>query len=160
MIQRFVTINFGAARCLCGMQHHRHHDQLQLFQYILHQWVLPWAPWQGEASSFSTDFILSPASPSESRTEPRNWSETPEAPTSSDVQEDFVFQHKRGSQQDPAPQTDTDKAFPSRRHSSVPRAPSPGPVLTHHFPSADTFLLAHLLSKGHPRHPSRRTCAR
>lgn len=99
-----------------------------------------------------TDFTCSPTSPSKSCVHPRNWSETFEAPASSDVQ-DFVFQEKRGSRQDPAPRKDTTKVFPSRRHSSAPRAHpqvqhSPALVLTHHFPSADASLRAHLLPGG------------
>lgn len=62
-----------APRGTCGIQHH---DQFQLFQHILHWWVLSWTQWQSVASSSFADFISSPTSPNKSRSEPRNWLET------------------------------------------------------------------------------------
>lgn len=49
---------------------------------------------QSVASSSFIDFTSSPMSPSKSHTKPRNWSKTPEALTSSNVQEDFAFQEE------------------------------------------------------------------
>lgn len=69
------------------------------------------------ASSFQM-FIFSPSSPSKPSCEPRNWSETFEAPSSSDVQEDFGFQEERGCWPDPAPHKDIPKTLPTRTYGS------------------------------------------
>lgn len=67
------------------------------------------------ASSFHR-FSLNP--PSKPSSEPRNWSETFEAPSSSDVQEDFAFQEEQGSWPGPTPHKDIPKTLPTWMYGS------------------------------------------
>lgn len=58
---------------------------------FLHCWVPSWVQQHNASFTSFTYFIFSPMSPGNSCTEPRNWSETFEAPISTGGPQDFAF---------------------------------------------------------------------